>query len=217
MSRRRLPRPAWAALITILLVAAPLGQGADPTRIRFDTVSPGSLPPGFRTLSSSSSVPGRWQVERVDGIAALGQLATGDGGYQLAVAEAPLLEHLRAGVRVRMGAGDRAAGLAWRVQDAGNYFAARLDLEERELVVYKFVRGNRVGLSDLSNLRIDETAWHEIAIEHVGDRLRVWLNGIPVASERDRSLSAPGMFGLWTPSDSSAYFADLWYEPVARN
>ncbi|MGH9370740.1 MAG: hypothetical protein ACRD15_04340, partial [Vicinamibacterales bacterium] len=153
-------------------------------------------------------------VERVDGKAALAQVVEGRAGYRLAVLESPRLEHLRAGVQLRVGPGDRAAGLAWRVRDAGNYYAARLDLDEREFVLYKFVRGNRVRLSRVSGLRLDDELWHELAIEHVNDRLKVWLNGIPVATERDGALSAPGMIGLWIPGDSTAHFARLWYEPV---
>ena len=103
------------------------------------------------------------------------------------------------------------------MRDGSNYYAARLDFDDDELVLYKFVRGNRIGLSRLSNLRLDETLWHELRIEHVRDRLRVWLNGIPVATERDRTLSTPGMLGVWMPSDSTASFTGLWYEAVDRD
>ena len=215
----RMPQNWWTRAAGALLVGGVLLAGAvaradapAQTVISFETTAVGTLPPGFRTLGS-----GRWQVERVDGRAALAQLVEGSRGYQLAVMESPRLEHLRAGLRLRVGSGDRAAGLAWRVRDEGNYYAARLDLDEREFVLYKFVRGNRIALESLSDLRLDGAEWHELVIEHVRDRLRVWLNGIPVATERDRSLSGPGMLGPWLPSDSTAYFTDLWYEPLVRD
>jgi hypothetical protein len=116
-----------------------------------------------------------------------------------------------------MGPGDRAAGLAWRVRDAGNYYAARLDLKEREFVLYKFVRGNRIRLSRVSGLRLDEDRWHELVIEHAGENLKVWLNGIPVATEQDGSLPDAGMIALWLPGDSTASFSRLWYEPLQGN
>lgn len=209
-------RPVRAALIAVLVSGSAI-RAQEPEVVSFDDVRSGALPPGFRTLASADAEPGRWAVERVDGTVALAQLAESRAGYRLAVLESPLLEHLRAGVRVHMGAGDRAAGLAWRVRDGGNYYAARLDLASDEFILYKFVRGNRIALSNLSGLRLDETLWHELTVEHRGDRIRVWLNGIPVASEHDSSLSSPGMLGPWLPSDSTARFSHLWYDPIGRN
>jgi hypothetical protein len=215
-------RAGWPPLACTSLVVGTLLAGAavhagELTRITFDGVRVGTLPPGFHTLTSAESEPGRWEVERVHGVAALGQLAVGHAGYRLAVLESPRLEHLRAGVRLRMGQGDEAAGLAWRIRDVGNYYAVRLDLKQRELVLYKFVRGNRIRLSKISDLRLNDEQWHELAVEHVGDRIKVWLNGIPVATEHDAALSDPGMIGLWLPGDSTAHFTRLWYEPVRKD
>jgi hypothetical protein len=102
------------------------------------------------------------------------------------------------------------------VRDAANYYAARLDLADREFVLYKFVRGNRVRLSRLSNLRLSDADWHELAVEHTTERIRVWLNGIPVASERDDALPEAGMVGLWMPGDSTAQYKRLWFEPIRK-
>lgn len=214
MMARWLKPSAHAPLLVGALLAGVAVQAESPTVVSFERVRPGTLPSGFRVLSSAESEPGRWQVERVDGMFALGQLDQGRAGYRLAVLESPRLANIRAGVKLRVGGGDRAAGIAWRVQDAANYYAARLDFEDREVVLYKFVRGNRVRLERLSGLRLNQREWHELAVEHVGDRLRVWLNGIPVASERDGALSSPGMLGLWLPGDSTAHFERLWYEEL---
>jgi hypothetical protein len=198
-------------------LAAPVARAEAPTVMTFGQARIGTLPPGFRTFSSAEGEPGRWQVVRVEGIAALGQTDEGRAGYRLAVLEAIRLDDLRLGTRLRMGRGDRAGGLAWRVRDAANYYAARLDLASREFVVYKFVRGNRVRLSRLSGLRLDAAGWHDMAVEHVGTRIKVWLNGIPVASERDDALPEAGMAGVWVPGDSTAHFARLWYERASKD
>ena len=211
------PRLVMPSSLAGALVVSVLVHAAAPIFVSFETVPTGSLPPGFRILTSANANPGRWQVEQVEGTAALAHVSDGGPGYQVAVLDSPQLAQLRLGVRVRMGPGERAAGLAWRVRDGSNYYAARLDLDEREFVLYKFARGNRIALEHLSNLRLDVALWHDLTIEHVGERLRVWLNGIPVATERDRSHSEPGMFGLWLPSDSTASFSRLWYEPVERD
>jgi hypothetical protein len=65
--------------------------------------------------------------------------------------------------------------------------------------------------------RLDASTWHEVSVEHVGVRIKVWLNGVPVASERDDALSEAGMAGLWTSGDSTAHFARLWYEAARKD
>jgi hypothetical protein len=213
---------AYTTLLGGLLLAGPILRAAPqavmpadtPTVIAFDRTRPGGLPAGFRTLSSVDGEQGRWQVQRIDNTTAFGQVDKGRDGYRLAVLETPALANLRADVRLRLGPGDKAAGLAWRVSDAGNYYAARLDLKDREFGVYKFVRGNRIRLSRVSGLKLDDSGWHDLAVEHVGERLKVWLNGIPVATERDAALPGPGMIGLWMPGDSTAHFERLSYQSV---
>jgi hypothetical protein len=176
----------------------------------------GVVPAGFKVLSSAENESGTWQVVKAGDKVVLAQTDVGRAGYRLAALEAPRLDYLRAGTELRMGPGDRAAGIAWRVRDAANYYAARLDLADREFVLYKFVRGNRVRLSRLSNLRLSDADWHELAVEHTTERIRVWLNGIPVASERDDALPEAGMVGLWMPGDSTAQYKRLWFEPIRK-
>lgn len=212
--RRMLVRSLMPRLLVLgTLVTVSLRADA-PTVVSFESIRVGTLPPGFKVLSSAEAEPGKWQIVKTGEKAVLAQTDVGRAGYRLAVLDAPKLADLRAGTALRMGPGDRAAGIAWRVRDAGTYYAARLDLAQNEFVLYKFVRGNRVRLSRLSNLRLSDSDWHELAIEHRGERIRVWLNGIPVASERDDTLPEAGMVGLWMPADSTAQFKKLWYEPA---
>lgn len=203
--------------ISIALLGASGDLKADDTRpavVAFDAAPAGSLPPGFRVLSSSDRERGRWVVERMGTVAALGQTDLGRHGYRLAVLEDVSLSDVHVGVRLRVGSGDLAAGVAWRVQDARNYYAARLDLDDREVVLYKFVHGSRVRLDKSSDVRLDPGAWHEMVVEHVGTKIRVWVNGVPVASDRDDSLLAAGTVGFWMPGDGTAHFERLWHRPL---
>jgi hypothetical protein len=200
----------------VLLVAPPAPAETPPRIVQFESTRAGSLPPGLRVLSSREEEPGRWQVERAEHAAVLGQVDIGRHGYRLAVLEGESVADVHVGVRLRVGRGDRAAGVAWRVQDAQNYYAARLDFDTREVVVYKFVHGSRVRLERSSDVRLDPGAWHELLVEHVGKRFRVWLNGVPVASDHDDSLQAAGTLGFWMPGDGTAQFERLWYKPLPR-
>jgi hypothetical protein len=206
------------ALLAMLVLAAPHGSGGEePTALTFDAAKPGSLPAGLRPMSSSEREPGRWQVTRVDSVAALSQTDLGRHGYRLAVVENVTLRDVRVGVRLRVGGGDRAAGVAWRVQNPQNYYAVRLDFEKRQVLLYKFVEGNRIRLSALSGIRLDADAWHELVVDHEDTKIRVWLNGIPVASDEDDGLRTAGSLGFWTPGDGTAHFSRLWFQALERD
>lgn len=212
---------ARATRLLALIAASCLcshAAGSEDVTITFERAAVGSLPPGFRVMSSSEKELGDWRVTKLADLHVLTQQSVSRGGYRLAALEAPPLAHLRVGTRLRVAdRGDRAAGLAWRVQDAENYYAARIDFKEREFVLQKFVSGNRIRLTRLEGLRLPPDAWHEIVVQHSGDTIRAWLNGIPVAFERDKAPPAPGQIALWMPADSSCHFARLWYEPLRTN
>ena len=207
---------SWMLVLCSVFVLGSASLAQVTATYTFELAKPGTLPSAFRALSSVENETGRWEIVRVDSLMALGQTDAGRSGYRLAVIQGSRLSDLRAGTRLRLARGDRAAGLAWRVQNARNYYAARLDLDSHEFVLYKFVRGNRVQLSRLSGLRLNAALWHDITVEHVGNRIRVWLNDIPVASERDAALREPGMVALWMPGDSTAHYARIWYESVSK-
>jgi len=212
-------RAAQAVILAAASIAiyVPLA-GADRVTITFERAAPGTLPRPFLAMSSQEAEPGHWEVTRLGEESVLTQTVVARSGYRLAALETPQIEHVRMGVRLRVAErGDRAAGLAWRVRDAENYYAARIDLKEREFVLHKFVGGNRIRLARLDGIRLAPDAWHELVVERPGETIRVWLNGIPVATERDRSVRGPGMMALWMPGDSSCHFSRLWYEPLDRN
>jgi hypothetical protein len=207
-------RRGLALLTGSLLLAVAAVHATESTVVTFADVRPGTLPEQFRTLTSTAAEPGNWRVERVDTTPALVQSDLGQRGYRLAVLEGVSMSDVHVGVRLKMRTGDRAAGVAWRVQDAGTYYAARLDLDDRELVLYKFVRGNRVRLDRLTDLRLATDRWYNLLVEHRGTRIRVWLNGIPVAHDEDDSVTTAGSLGFWMPGDGTAAFERLWYRPM---
>lgn len=207
-------RASGLAVLAAMFATEPLLSRATPsTVIRFNDARAGALPAGFRTLTSVDDEPGRWEAVTAGRDTVLGQTAIGRG-YRLAVRRDVSLDHVHVGARLRMTAGDRAAGIAWRVQDAQNYYAARLDFDDNEVVLYKFVRGSRVRLDRRTGLRLDPTAWHELSVDHVGTRIHVWLNGVPVAHDQDDTLMRAGTLGFWMPGDGTAQFERLWYRAL---
>ena len=127
----------------------------------------------------------------------------------LAVLDDPPLRSVEASVRVRLAGGARAGGLVWRYQDEDNYFLARLDLGVQDLALYRVVRGNRVRLEDEDDLELDPDAWYTLKVRHEGERIRIYLGGIKVIEEYDRSQPAAGRVGLWSADDSLGWFDDV--------
>ena len=205
---------ALAGALALVVSTTTLLAASSSAVVSFAALKPGSLPEGFRWLSSAADERGRWRIDRVAGTTALVQSEIGQRGYRLAAHEATPLADVQVGARLRVGAGDRAAGIAWRIQDVGTYYAARLDLDRFEMVLYKFVRGNRVRLDRRTQFRIDPEAWHDLVVEHRGTRIDVWLNGVPVLHEQDDSIPQAGLAGLWMPGDGTAAFERLWYRPL---
>lgn len=184
------------------------------TVVTFADVRAGRVPPTFVSLTSIPEEPGLWRIAKVDGMMSLVQADLGRRGYRLAVLRDKTLTDLHLGARMRLVEGDRAAGIAWHVQDAHTYYAARLDLDTNEFVLHKFFHGTRVRLARQVDLRLPATRWHDILVEHQGSSIRVWLNGIPVARAEDDSIKGGGTFGFWMPGDGTAAFERLWYRPL---
>ena len=65
----------------------------------------------------------------------------------------------------------------------------------------------------MSCKRLHGGSWNVLKVEHRGTRMRLLINGVPVADARDRTGQEAGAVGLWT-SDSVAWFDDLSVQPA---
>jgi hypothetical protein len=117
-------------------------------------------------------------------------------------------------VRLRFPRASGSAGLAWGYHDASNYYAAALNLQSQEVRIYRVVAGNRTRLEDEDDLELDAAAWNTVKVRHDGTRMRVWINGVPVVSARDRNPARAGAVGLWTAGDAAVWFDDLQVDAV---
>jgi len=180
----------------------------------FDDLPAGRPPAGFLFASSPKDQGGQWTVLRDGTNGVLGQLRQGQAGAQMAVVEGSSFADLVLSVRVRLLEGARSAGVVWRYHDADNYYLARLDLREQDVRIYRVVAGNRTRLEEEDDLELEAGAWHLLKVEHQGTRMRLLINGVPVADARDRAGQEAGAVGLWTTSDSVVWFDNLSVEPI---
>jgi len=201
--------------LALVGVSGLVAAGSDPPLLRtFDDDPAGGRPPGLTFAVARGAQPARWVVERQGDNGVLVHRQSDPGqGFALAVLDGPALRSVEASVRLRLVDGGRAGGLVWRYQDEDNYFLALLDLREQDLALYHVVRGNRVRLEDEDDLELDSDAWYTLKVRHEGERIRIYLGGIRVIEDYERSRPTEGRVGLWSADNSLSWFDDVRVNP----
>jgi hypothetical protein len=117
-------------------------------------------------------------------------------------------------VRADGGAVDQGGGPMWRVQDANNYYVCRFNPLESNYRVYVVKDGVR---RQLATALVDGAAgvWHRLEVQHLGDRITCWMNGVELLSARDATIAGVGGVGLWTKADARTSFDDLFVSGAA--
>ena len=199
-------RPALLALMAATASAAISGSPRT-----FDADPVGRPPAGCTFHAVRYSSAPRWFVQRegTNGFLAHGGEASGHTGFDLAVLESDKTRNVSVSARVRLAAGQRSGGLVWRVQDAENYYLARLDLDRQDIGLYRVTGGNRTRIEGEDDLELDPGAWHTLRVVQEDEEIRVYLGGIRVLRARDRTFSQAGGVGLWCAGDAAAHFDDL--------
>ncbi len=213
-------RIAGLGVVVIGIVGTALAQVPSSTW-NFQDDEVGSAPAGFTFALTGSGRPGKWVV-LVDATAPAGdhvlaQVDTDDTDdrFPVAVASAPLLKDLRLEVRCKPVSGktDEACGLVFRFQDADDYYVVRANALEDNVRLYRVVRGHRTQISGWDG-KVARGAWHALAIEARGDRLKVVWNGRAIIDATDGTFSQAGRVGVWTKADSVTYFDALVATPM---
>ncbi len=178
-------------------------------------------PAGFSFGRTGDGRPGKWVV-LVDitapaGDHVLAQVDPDDTDYRfpVAVADAPVLGDLRLEVRCKQVSGktDQACGLVFRYRDESNYYVTRANALEDNVRLYHVVKGRRRQIGSWSG-KVAGGAWHALAVEARGARLKVIWEGNQIIDVTDDTFKEAGKVGLWTKADSVTYFDALSATPL---
>ena len=225
--------PAWfrsgltliAGLILSIIVAGcagvPGGEGRfAPQAINFDATEPGQLPPDFSTALTGGGGPISWVVREdptaPGGGRVLVQESSDDTSYRFPMC---LYERIRArdvavevNYKAISGKVDQAGGIVLRYTPE-NYYIARANVLEDNVVLFKTVRGKRSKLEEVA-VKVAPDQWHKLRFAAKGRRLTITFDGKVVIETEDRTFTNPGQVGLWTKADSVSAFSNLKIEPV---
>ncbi len=205
--------------IVLALSTAAFGQVAN-----FDKDEPGQAPTGFSFGLTGKGRPGVWVVKQdATAPSAPNVLAQTDADpvsyrFPICVYEGFSAKDVDVSVKYKpiSGKEDQAAGIVWRYRDQNNYYIARANANENNVVLYKVENGVRTDLPLVGKGRtygvkakIPSGEWGTLRVVATGDLFEVYSNGAKLFEVRDSTFSGAGKVGLWTKADSVTLFDDL--------
>ena len=213
------------------------GGAADAAERIFDfaTMTMDQAPPGFTNTVTGQGAPGDWKIMLADfpseltlrGNAAipnrrpvLAQTAQDptDDHFPLLIYNVDEYDDFTFETRFKLAAGkvERMAGLAFRIQDAKNYYVVRASGLGGNFAFYYFKDG-KLGMAPMGQkFTIEPDAWHTMSVEARGSEFTCRIDGKLLLSTLNDKTFAHGRVGFWTKSDAVTYFADAKLAYVPR-
>ena len=205
------------ALTTALTVGIALAD-----TVNFDGVKTGSPPPGW-TATQTGTGEAKWAVVSDDSAPSRPNVLkqSGEAAYPVCIKDDTSLKNGFVEVKFKPVSGkeDQAAGVIWRCHDADNYYVARPNALENNVVLYKTVKGKRTSLDIVGRKggygakeTVASGVWHTLRVEFAGNRFTVIFNGKKLFDVEDETFTDAGKVGLWTKADSVTLFDDFTYD-----
>jgi hypothetical protein len=118
---------------------------------------------------------------------------------------------------------DQAGGVVWRFKDANNYYVARANALEGNVVLYKTVNGKRSSLQVKGRMfgygvdtQVPKGKWSTLRVDFVGNLFTVTLEGRKLFDVQDDTFETEGGVGVWTKADSVTLFDDVKYGTINK-
>jgi hypothetical protein len=192
--------------------------------INFKNDTVGAMPKGFSSFLTGKGKIGNWTVMK-DVTApskgnVLAQTDMDTTGYRFPVCIYDGIKAKNADISVKFkpmkGEGDQAAGIVWRFIDKNNYYIARANALEDNVVTYIVKNGKRIDLPLVGEgrtygkkVKVPSGIWSDLKIEVKDDLFTIYLNNVELYKVKDETFQNPGKIGLWTKADSYTLFDDL--------
>jgi pyruvate, water dikinase len=129
--------------------------------------------------------------------------------FPLAIAKYSDMEDgtIRGHIKAVGGHIDRAGGIAFGIQNAGNYFVLRINALEDNVILFEYKENKRYQCISVTD-KIESQKWYELSVEIRGRDIKGYLDGKMIL-EYTVEKPVKGLVGLWTKADSVTYFDAL--------
>ncbi len=203
-------------LLTTLLTGLAVAE-----TVTFDDLKTGAPPPGW-TATKTGSGTARWAVVADASAPSKPNVLqqSGEATYPVCYKNSTSLKDGFVEVKFKpiSGKEDQAGGVIWRCQDADNYYIARANATEDNVVLYKTVKGKRSALDIVGrkggygvNEKVASGKWHTLRVEFAGNNFKLLFDGKHLFDVEDTTFIEAGMVGVWTKADSVTLFDDFSY------
>jgi hypothetical protein len=191
----------------------------------FDKDKTQVLPLGWLSELTGQGTKGNWLV-LADSSApsqpnALAQTSADIISYRFPLAIVDSTNYKDLGLSVRFktisGKEDQGAGLVWRYRNANNYYIARANALEDNVVLYKVENGKRIPLAPKGTApgtygvkhKVPGNTWNKLSLKVKGNLFEVSFNDQKLFEVEDNTFPDAGKIGLWTKADSVIHFDDF--------
>lgn len=186
---------------------------ADPATWTFEKDTTGKPPEDFEFTTTAGGPAARWKVRKDGENQVVAQVDQTDERFACAIVKGSSYKDLKLSVRVKAISGYQRVGLAWRYQDADNYYGVGTNPRENNVTAYRMVNGKRSRVAR-RKIELQTGRWYLLSLIHRGPVLKVFLGEDELFEVEDKSFTGAGKIGLWIKDDSVAEFDDLTAEEL---
>lgn len=203
----------FAALLVALACSYAWHAGAKDGCVNFDDAKPGSAPKDWLATETGIGTA-RWTVESEATAPSHPNVLKQSGEAEFPVCIYQKAKFVDGFVEVKFnpiaGREDQAAGIIFRAKDKDDYYAARANALEDNVVLFHTLHGHREEVKGV-DMKISSQQWHKLRAEFHGSHIKVYFDDKQVVETDDDSIKGSGRAGLWTKSDSVTLFDDFCF------
>jgi hypothetical protein len=212
-------------LVSAVIFVPALLVWSESKTIQFDENPVGGPPTEFSSALTGKGKPGNWKIvadpsaPSKPNVLAQTDADTTSYRFPVCIYNSIVATDLDVSVKFKplSGKEDQAAGIVWRYKDANNYYIARANALEGNVVMYKVQNGKRSDLKPRGagilaygvKAVVPPNQWSTLRITAKSNSFEVYLNNKKLFDVDDSTFPDAGKIGLWTKADSVTHFDDL--------
>jgi Domain of Unknown Function (DUF1080) len=195
-------------------------ESVRPETVRFQTADVGKVPRDFSMALTGGGGPISWVVREDPKAPGRGPVVVQESSddmkyrFPMCVYDKVTARDVAVEVKFKAIAGkvDEAGGIVLRYSPE-NYYIARANALENNVILFKTVKGKRKKIEE-EPVQVSAGEWHTLRFEAKGRHLKIFFDGQLVIDRHDGTFKEAGKVGLWTKADSVSAFTDFKIEPV---